>query len=205
MRGSVPVLVAALVAAGCAAASKDGPGHAASPPVAPNAAPEILVVGRAGPLRPVSDARRENAAGSVSIETPGGVLGRHDRTPALLRAVPAQETPLARGDLVAARGDGDGPVWIDRVLCRSGPAFAACAEKYQTGLFDGDSGREIDRQRKRKPDGEWIDVTSYLRLSKDPQRHKASELDPRAVNRCDDCKGSVPGSVQATVPPPQLD
>jgi hypothetical protein len=111
----------------------------------------------------------------------------------------------ASGDLVAAKGDRDGLVWIDRVLCKSGHAFQACADKYQEGVFDENTGRELTGDRKPKPDGEWIDVSSYLRLSKDPERHKASELDPRAINRCDDCKGAVPGSPQSNVPVPQLD
>jgi hypothetical protein len=197
MRGTVLVLVPALLL-GCAA-SRDGAALAPKPRDTSQAG--VLVVGRAGALRPMS--QRDNASGSVAIETSSGIFGFGDRTRALLRAGAAQETPLAAGDLVAARGDRDGAVWVDRVLCPAGRSFGACAEKYQPGLFDEDSGREIDRDHRRKPDGEWIDVSSYLRLSKDPQPHKASELDPRAINRCDDCKGAVPGSVQATVQPPQ--
>jgi hypothetical protein len=207
------VLLGALLASACAV-SAHAAEAASKPHETPPAAPEILVVGRAGPVRPITAAQRdalssvaspEKVAGSASIAASSGPFGWHERTAALVRAAPAPDTPFASGDLVAARGRRDGAVWLDRVLCRSGRSFAACAEKYQAGLFDGDSGREIDRDGRRKPDGEWIDVTSYVRLSKDPEPHKASELDPRAINKCDDCKGSIPGSVQATVPPPQLD
>jgi hypothetical protein len=47
-----------------------------------------------------------------------------------------------------------------------------------------------------------VDPSTYVRLSKDPEHHSASELDVRAINRCDDCKGSLPGSVQSSVPAP---
>jgi hypothetical protein len=110
----------------------------------------------------------------------------------------------AGGDLVAARSDRDGLLWIDRVLCKADRSYEACAQKYAVGVFDEDTGRELGRDYKPKQDGEWVDISSYLRLSKDPEHHSASELDVRAINRCDDCKGSLPGSVQSSVslPPP---
>ena len=110
----------------------------------------------------------------------------------------------ASGDLVAARSDRDGVPWIDRVLCKAGRSYEACAQKYAIGVFDEESGRELGRDYKPKRDGEWVDISSYLRLSKDPEHHSASELDVRAINRCDDCKGALPGSVQSSVsvPPP---
>jgi hypothetical protein len=110
----------------------------------------------------------------------------------------------ASGDLVAARTDRDGLLWIDRVLCKADRAYPTCAEKYAIGVFDQNTGRELERDFKPKADGEWVDVSSYVRLSKDPEHHSASELDVRAINRCDDCKGALPGSVPASVqlPPP---
>jgi hypothetical protein len=261
MKRIVALLPAALLASGCTV-SKDGIGIASRSPDAvqvektreqlvqdaasePQEAPfdpGILIVGRTGPFRPITDAQRdefyrayvkfasewhpaqppalsgpafqEKIGGWASIET-SSVLGWHWRTRVLVPAAQVHDTRFASaagsfmfgttGDLVAAKGDHDGLVWLDRVLCKSGRSFDTCAEKYQVGVFDENTGREIDRDRKRKPQGEWIDVASYVRLSKDPARHKASELDPRAINRCDDCKGAVPGSVQTTVQPPQLD
>jgi hypothetical protein len=110
----------------------------------------------------------------------------------------------ASGDLVAARSERDGSLWIDRVLCKADRSHEACAQKYAVGVFDENTGRELSRDYKPKADGEWVDISSYLRLSKDPEHHSASELDVRAINRCDDCKGALPGSVQSsvTVPPP---
>jgi hypothetical protein len=110
----------------------------------------------------------------------------------------------ASGDLVAARSDRDGLLWIDRVLCKADGSYEACAQKYAVGVFDEDTGRELGGDYKPKRDGEWVDISSYLRLSKDPEHHSASELDVRAINRCDDCKGSLPGSVRSSVslPPP---
>jgi hypothetical protein len=110
----------------------------------------------------------------------------------------------ANGDLVAARSDREGLLWIDRVLCKADRSYEACAQKYALGVFDENTGRELGRDYKPKADGEWVDISSYLRLSKDPEHHSASELDVRAINRCDDCKGALPGSVQSSVsvPPP---
>ncbi len=110
----------------------------------------------------------------------------------------------ASGDLVAARSDRDGLLWIDRVLCKADRSYEACAQKYTIGVFDENTGRELSRDGQPKADGEWVDISSYLRLSKDPEHHSASELDVRAINRCDDCKGALPGSVQSSVslPPP---
>jgi hypothetical protein len=108
----------------------------------------------------------------------------------------------ASGDLVAARSDLAGLLWIDRVLCKADRTYEACAQKYTIGVFDESTGRELGRDYRPKPDGEWVDISSYLRLSKDPEHHSASELDVRAINRCDDCKVALPGSVQSSVAPP---
>ena len=147
-------------------------------------------------------------AGWASIQTFGIPLVISSRMRVLVPASAAQDTRFASaagsflfgttGDLVAARSDQDGLLWIDRVLCKSGHSFEACAEKYAPGTFDANTGQSRARQTP-KPDGEWVDVSSYLRLSKDPDHHSASELEVRAINRCDDCKGSLPGSVQSSV------
>jgi hypothetical protein len=157
---------------------------------------------------------RERIAGWASIQTFGIPLVMKLRYRALVPTTVAQETHFAsaaaafvfgaKGDLVAARGDRDGLLWIDRVLCKADRSYEACAQKYAVGAFDENTGRELGRDYKPKPDGEWVDISSYLRLSKDPEHHSASELDVRAINRCDGCKGALPGSVQSsvTVPPP---
>jgi hypothetical protein len=155
---------------------------------------------------------QDKLAGWASIQTFGIPLVMNWRLPVLVPATAVQDTRFASaagsfvfgttGDLVVARSDLDGLLWLDRVLCKSGHAYQACAEKYVAGTFDANTGRELGRDKKPKANGEWVDVSSYVRLSKDPDRHTASELDVRAINRCDDCKGSVPGSVQSSVPPP---
>jgi len=164
--------------------------------------------GEAPALAPESFQRR--LAGRASIQIFGGpLLGR--RVNVLVPANGSQDRRFASdtgsflfaaGDLVAARGDRDGAVWLDRVLCRGDRSFQACVEKYQAGVFDEETGRELEGDRKPKANGEWVDVSTYVRLSKDPQHHSASELDVRAINRCDDCKGSLPGSVQSSVAAP---
>jgi hypothetical protein len=153
-------------------------------------------------------------AGWASIQTFSVPLVVNLRYRVLVPAAVAPDTHFAStaasfafgasGDLVAARSDSDGLLWIDRVLCKTGRAYAACAQKYSLGVFDESTGRELGRDFKPETAGEWVDTSSYLRLSQDPEHHAASELDVRAINRCDDCKGALPGSVQSTVsiPPP---
>jgi hypothetical protein len=157
---------------------------------------------------------KEKIAGWASIQTFSIPLVMNLRYRVLVPTSVAQNTQFASaaasfvfgasGDLVAARGNRDGLLWIDRVLCKADRSYEACAQKYAVGLFDENTGRELGRDYKPKPDGEWVDISSYLRLSKDPEHHSASELNVRAINRCDDCKGALPGSVQSSVslPPP---
>jgi hypothetical protein len=157
---------------------------------------------------------KEKIAGWASIQTFGIPLVMNLRYRVLVPTSVAQNTRFASaaaafvfgasGDLVAARSDREGLLWIDRVLCKADRSYETCAQKYAVGVFDENTGRELSRDYKPKPDGEWVDISSYLRLSKDPEHHSASELDVRAINRCDDCKGSLPGSVQSSVslPPP---
>jgi len=207
---------------GCAV-SKDGVGFASKPHAAQSG---VLIVGTTGPLRTLNDTERDEfyrnhvtvakdkIAGWASIQTFGIPLVMNVRYRVLVPTSVAQDTQFASaaasfvfgasGDLVAARSDRDGLLWIDRVLCKADRSYEACAQKYAVGVFDENTGRELGRDDKPKPDGEWVDVSSYVRLSKDPEHHSASELDVRAINRCDDCKGALPGSVQSSVsvPPP---
>ena len=205
---------------GCAV-SKDGAGFASKPRAVQGG---VLIVGTTGPLRTFGEAERddfsrrnvgvasEKIAGWASIQTFSIPLVVNERYRVLVPATVAQDTHFASaaasfvfgasGDLVAARSDRDGLLWIDRVLCKADRSYQACAQKYAIGVFDEDTGRELGGDYKPKPDGEWVDSSSYLRLSKDPEHHSASELDVRAINRCDDCKGALPGSIQAPVQAP---
>jgi hypothetical protein len=211
---------------GCAV-SKDGVGFESQHAVQGG----VLIVGTTGPLRTLSDAERaelyrrespaltpaafkETVAGWASIQTFSVPLVMNLRYRVLVPTTAAQDARFpsaaasvvfgASGDLVAARSDRDGLLWVDRVLCKSGRSYEACSQKYALGVFDENTGRELGHDYKPKRDGESVDISSYLRLSKDPEHHSASELDVRAINRCDDCKGSLPGSVQSSVsvPPP---
>ena len=109
------------------------------------------------------------------------------------------------GDLVAARTDSDGLYGSNACCARQDTDTKPAPRMYVSGLFDANTGRELGRDKKPKAEGEWVDISSYLRLSKDPEHHAASELNVRAINRCDDCKGSVPGSVQSSVQVPPSD
>jgi hypothetical protein len=231
LKGTLCGVLVALLAGGCAI-SKNGAGLAAPANAGAVVQPGFLVVGTTGSFRTIDDQHRETfyrayvhlaserhpgeaaalnpgafqdkVAGWTSIRTFGIPLVSR-RMPVLVAAAAAQDTRFGSGDLVAARSDQDGLVWFDRVLCKAGRSFQACAEKYAPGTFDANTGRELGRDKQQKADGEWVDVSSYVRLSKDPDRHSASELDVRAINRCDDCKGALPGSVQSSVQIPKSD
>ena len=190
---------------------------AASDPHPGEASPGEATPGESSPGEsPVLTAAefKEKIAGWASIQTFSVPLVMNLRYRVLVPATAAQDARFpsaaasfvfgASGDLVAARSDRDGVLWIDRVLCKADRSYGACAQKYAIGVFDESTGRELGHDYKPKRDGEWVDVSSYLRLSKDPEHHSASELNVRAINRCDDCKGALPGSVQSSVslPPP---
>jgi hypothetical protein len=184
------------------AASESNPGEASPNPASPPGEPPLLTAAEF----------KEKIAGWASIQTFSVPLVMNLRYRVLVPPTVAQETHFASaaasfvfgasGDLVAARSDRDGLLWIDRVLCKADRSYEACAQKYAIGVFDENTGRELGRDYKPKPEGEWVDISSYLRLSKDPEHHSASELDVRAINRCDDCKGALPGSVQSSVQVP---
>jgi hypothetical protein len=178
-----------------AAAAESHPGEASPGEASPGAA------SRPGDSPVLTAAEfKEKIAGWASIETFSIPLVMNLRYRVLVPATATQ----ASGDLVAARSDRDGVLWIDRVLCKAGRAYEACTQKYAVGVFNENTGRELGRDYKPKADGEWVDISSYLRLSKDPEHHSASELDVRAINRCDNCKGALPGSVQSSVSIPPL-
>jgi hypothetical protein len=192
-----------------AAASEPHPGEVSH---ASEASPGATSPG-ASPVLTAAEFKKK-IAGWASIQTFSIPLVMNLRYRVLVPTSVAQNTQFAAaaasfvfgasGDLVAARSDRDDLLWIDRVLCKADRSYEACAQKYAVGVFDENTGRELGRDHKPQPDGEWVDISSYLRLSKDPEHHSASELDVRAINRCDDCKGSLPGSVQSSVmlPPP---
>ena len=70
---------------------------------------------------------------------------------------------------MAARSDHDGLLWIDRVLCKADRAYEACAQKYAVGVFNENTGRELARDYKPKPDGEWVDISSYAAALEGPR------------------------------------
>lgn len=65
------------------------------------------------------------------------------------------------GDLVAAKGDVDGLLWLDRVLCQDDSTYHACARDYEKGIFDENTGQELDRDRKPKANGRAVNIASY--------------------------------------------
>jgi hypothetical protein len=82
--------------------------------------------------------------------------------------------------------------------------YRVCAKNYQAGIFDENTGIELDRHRKPKANGAAVDVTTYVKLPEEAVRHTASELDMRDARHCD-CNRAAPGSVGSAVPTPALD
>jgi hypothetical protein len=166
------------------------------------------------PPRLDAAAFQDKLAGWASIETSGvpGIMSWRSRVLVPSRA--ASDTRFASaagsfmfgttGDLVVARQDYDGLTWLELVLCRDDKTYRDCAKNYQSGVFDENTGIELDRNRKAKDHGAIVDVTSYVRLPDDVARHTASELDMRDSRHCD-CNRATPGSVGSTVTTPALD
>jgi hypothetical protein len=176
----------------------------------PHEGADLIVIGNSGPLRAVEDKDRPSSYASY-VSVPG-VL--RSRVPVLVPDALARATlshpgaepamPVGGGDLVAAKADGHGMLWLERVLCGDDASYRACAEKYQPGIFDANTGRELTRHHQAKPDGALIDVSSYVKLSQESGHHSASELDPRAETLCD-CNRALPGSAQSAVHVPEVD
>jgi hypothetical protein len=69
------------------------------------------------------------------------------------------------GDLVVARSDHDGLLWLERVLCRDDNSYHGCAKNYQAGVFDQNSGQALGRDRKPKANGAKVDIITYLKVA----------------------------------------
>jgi hypothetical protein len=67
------------------------------------------------------------------------------------------------GDLVVARSDHDGLLWLERVLCRDDSSYHVCAKSYQAGVFDENTGQALGRDRKPKEYGGSVDVVTYVK------------------------------------------
>ena len=81
-----------------------------------------------------------------------------------------------------------------------------------TGPFRSIEGKEragfysayLARDRKPKPAGASIDVSSYVKPVRESAHHTADELDVRAADHCD-CNRALPGSTQSSVHVPEVD
>ncbi len=72
-----------------------------------------------------------------------------------------------RKDLVVAFTSVDQSYWmIGKVLCEDGKGFFACSKKYDRGVYDVYTGRELKSNYEIKPSGVLIDLTTYEKRSK---------------------------------------
>jgi len=72
-----------------------------------------------------------------------------------------------REDLVVASSSIEKPYWvIHKSLCRGGKAYYGCYKKYDRGLYDIFTGRELNSKMEIKPKGVLIDLTTYEKISK---------------------------------------
>jgi hypothetical protein len=114
----------------------------------------------------------EKLAGWASVQTWGipGVMSMRARVLVSTDGVKGTQFASAggsfmfgtTGDLIAARSDDDGIVWLERVLCKDQAGYRDCAKQYRSGFFDANTGQELDKTRKPKPDGARIDTTTYV-------------------------------------------
>lgn len=114
---------------------------------------------------------QQKLAGWASVQISGipGIVSTRIRV--LVPAALARDTRFASaagsflvgttGDLVAAKGDVDGLLWLDRVLCQDNSTYQACSRDYEKGIFDENTGQELDRDRKPKSNGCAVNVASY--------------------------------------------
>jgi hypothetical protein len=115
---------------------------------------------------------QEKLAGWASVQTFGipGIGGVRARM--LVPATVVHEARFASaagsflfgttGDLVVAKSDPDGLLWLERVLCRDDGSYHACAKSYQAGVYDQNTGQALGRDRKPKANGATVDVVTYM-------------------------------------------
>jgi hypothetical protein len=118
---------------------------------------------------------QEKLAGWASIQTFGIPAIANVRLRMLVSTNVAHEAKFASaagsflfgttGDLVAAKSDHDGLLWLERVICRDDSAYHGCAKRYQAGVFDLNTGRALGRDRQPKMNGATIDVATYEKVS----------------------------------------
>jgi len=70
------------------------------------------------------------------------------------------------GDLVVAKSDHDGLLWLERVLCRDDSSYHVCAKSFQAGVFDANTGQALGRDRKPKANGGSVDLLTYMKTAK---------------------------------------
>ena len=69
------------------------------------------------------------------------------------------------GDLVVASSNEDGVIFVDKVLCKdAADDYKTCAAQYTRGIYDKNTGAEIDSSMKQKSSGTRIDVSTYRTL-----------------------------------------
>ena len=67
----------------------------------------------------------------------------------------------ATGDLVAAKSNSDGVFFIDKQLCVKDDKYKECKESYMRGIFNAQSGGQLDRKFNEKENGKNINTETY--------------------------------------------
>lgn len=71
------------------------------------------------------------------------------------------------GDLVTAKSNSDGVFFIDKLLCDKKNDYSACKTNYARGIFNAQSGSELDRDFIEKERGKKIDPQTYKLINRD--------------------------------------
>ena len=69
------------------------------------------------------------------------------------------------GDLVSAYSNEDGVYLVDRLLCKTNRNFKSCKSKYRRGIFDGNTGKELNGKYVVLPLGKKIDINTYKEIT----------------------------------------
>lgn len=112
--------------------------------------------------------------GIVLWSVPGVISGR--RSAAVREVdVPKIDFPGPRmanffgstGDLVVASTNDDGAIWVDQVLCKDAASeYSKCSDQYTRGVFDKNTGAELDSGMEPKSGGAYIDVKTFQKIFK---------------------------------------
>ena len=65
------------------------------------------------------------------------------------------------GDLVAAISNSDGLFFLKKLLCSNKRTYRECKKSFRRGIYDGESGKELDSKFSEKENGNTISLQTF--------------------------------------------